>query len=86
MAKNKFPTENDRLLKVSQVAAWFGVSESTIYKWVKAGHFPKPVVLGDPDNPHGAMRYVKREIDEWLEARPRQKEDRDIFVEGPRGR
>lgn len=82
----KFPSDEERLLTVTQVARWLGVAESTIYRWVKDGRFPVPICLGDPGNPHAAMRYRKGEIDEWLNARPKAKSDKDIFVSGPRDR
>lgn len=73
MAKPKFPSEEDRLLTGGQVAKWLGVDQKTVYRWAKDGFFPKPVVLGDPDNPNAPVRYHKKEIDDWLEARPRNK-------------
>jgi len=34
------------LLRVKQVAQEVGVSEATIYRWVSAGIFPRPVKIG----------------------------------------
>ena len=69
----KSPSEDQHLLKISQVSQWLGVTESTIYRWVDLGHFPKGLVLGNPDDPTSAVRYERKEIEEWLALRPRQK-------------
>jgi prophage regulatory protein len=57
---------SDKLLRISDVSERLRISKSTIYKWVKDGRFPEPIILGD-----GASRWVEGEINEWLENRPR---------------
>ena len=52
---------------------------STLHNWINSGHFPSPRVMGDPNNPHAAVRFRKSEIDEWINARPREKNTTDIF-------
>jgi predicted DNA-binding transcriptional regulator AlpA len=85
-AKKLYPFEEDeRLLKLSEVSLWLGVAPSSIHNWIKAGHFPKPVVLGDPKNPHAAVRFRKHEVVEWINGRPREKETTDIFGAQARG-
>jgi len=69
----------ERLLKMSEVSLWLGIAPSSIHNWVKAGQFPKPVVMGDPANAHAAVRFRKSEVDEWINARPREKLTTDIF-------
>ena len=72
--KSTFPSdEDDRMLRMVDVSQWLNVSESTIYKWIKAGRFPQPVSLGDETDPNSASRFFKSEIDAWLYARPRGK-------------
>ena len=54
----------EKLLRRREVEALTALSCSTIYGWMKAGTFPKPVVLG-------AKKVAWRESDiaAWLEAR-----------------
>lgn len=61
---------SNNLLRVSEVCRWLNVSKSTIYKWVKDGHFPQPLVLGDH-----ASRWQESDIEEWLNSRPRGVQD-----------
>jgi prophage regulatory protein len=37
---------SERLLRVTEVMARTGLSRPTIYRWMAAGQFPKPVPLG----------------------------------------
>jgi len=69
---DRFPSEkDDRMLRMSEVSRWLAVDQSTLYKWIKAGRFPKPVALGDEEDQNSASRFFKAEIEEWLYARPR---------------
>jgi len=51
------------------VAAWLGVSESAVYKWVGDGDFPRPYKLGNADAQRSASRWDRDEIEAWLEKR-----------------
>ena len=42
--------EREKLLKISDITEWLNVSHSTIYDWIKKNDFPKPMVLGFPNN------------------------------------
>lgn len=78
--KKLYPFEDEeRLLKLSEVCLWLGVAPSSVNNWIKAGHFPKPVVLGNPKNAHAAVRFRKVEVDEWINGRPREKDTTDVF-------
>ena len=55
-----------------EISSWIKVSKSTVYKWVKDGQFPKPVMLGKPEK-NGTSRWIKDDILEWLSKRPREK-------------
>jgi len=77
--------ENERMLKSSEVCAWLGIAMSTLHSWINSGHFPSPRVLGDPNNPHSAVRFRKSEIEDWINARPREKTTTDIFGAQARG-
>jgi len=50
-----------------------GVSRSTLFRWIRAGHFPPPLVLGPR-----ASGWLEREVQEWVGGRPRE-------LRGPRG-
>lgn len=54
----------DTFLSVAQLAARFGVNPSTIWRWVQAGSFPKPVSLSP-----GCTRWRLAEIEAWETAR-----------------
>jgi len=69
----KSPSEDQQLLKISQVSSWLGVTETTIYRWIEMGHFPPGLVLGNPRDPAAAVRYQRKDIEAWLGKRPRQK-------------
>lgn len=68
---NKFPEPKDRMIKISQIAAWFEVSETTIYKWIKAEQFPQPINLGHEDDPFATKRWWLFEVRDWLYGRSR---------------
>ncbi len=35
-----------RLLRAAEIRQLFGISTSTLYRWVNNGHFPAPVQIG----------------------------------------
>jgi predicted DNA-binding transcriptional regulator AlpA len=49
------------LLSCHEIVDEFGFSRATIYRRVAAGVFPRPVKIG------GSTRWLRREIDAWLE-------------------
>lgn len=59
-----------KMLRIAEICDWLNVSKSTIYKWVKDGNFPQPIILGDGDR-SAASRWVEQEVIDWLEERPR---------------
>ena len=71
MEKQTFPAEDERLLRMSQIARWLNVSEAAIYKWLQDDMFPKPIALGNPESTSSAKRWPRQDIIDWLEARPR---------------
>ena len=64
-------------VKVGDISEMLGVSRSTIYGWVKEGHFPKPVIFGahKSDGKVSVSRWSMMEVQEWLDSRPRESED-----------
>jgi len=61
---------SEKLLRIREVSEWLGVSKTTVYKWVKEGRFPEPVILADH-----ASRWVEAEVVAWLASRPRGVKD-----------
>jgi len=57
-----------KLLSKPEVLARVGVTFPTIWAWMRAGEFPKPIQL--PGNRRVA--WLEDELDEWLKGRPRQ--------------
>jgi len=53
-----------RFLRASEIQARLGVSRGTIYGWVAAGLFPRPIPLGPR-----AVGWVESEFDEWVRNR-----------------
>jgi len=54
----------ERILRRPHVEAVTGLSRSTIYAWVAAGCFPKPIALGTR-----LVAWRESDIDAWLAAR-----------------
>ena len=52
------------ILRRKQVQARAGLSRSTIYLYIKAEQFPKPVALGPR-----AVGWIESEVSEWIAAR-----------------
>jgi prophage regulatory protein len=55
---------NERILRRPEVELITGLSRSTIYSWVSAGRFPKPVALGAR-----LVGWRETDIQAWLQAR-----------------
>lgn len=56
--------ELDRMLRNPEILTITGVSNATIWRWIKGGIFPAPVRLG----PH-AVGWRESDVLEWLESR-----------------
>jgi prophage regulatory protein len=53
-----------RLIRLNEVVHCSGLAKSTVYKYVAAGTFPKPVPLGGR-----AVAWVQAEVEEWIESK-----------------
>ena len=51
----------DRLLSAEQIGQLVNVHASTVYRWTREGHFPKPFMVGG-----GATRWRARDYNEWV--------------------
>tara|TARA_R110000868_G_scaffold315278_2_gene576172 strand:+ start:378 stop:560 length:183 start_codon:yes stop_codon:yes gene_type:complete len=53
-----------RLIRLKEVMYCSGLARSTVYKYVAAGTFPKPVPLGGR-----AVAWVQGEVEAWIDSR-----------------
>lgn len=66
------------LLRKQAVKARFGIrADSTLYEWMAAGSFPKPIKIGPR-----AVAWVESELDAWERQRIAE---RDTALEADRG-
>ncbi|MEY5007664.1 MAG: hypothetical protein RL764_980 [Pseudomonadota bacterium] len=54
----------DKVLRRKEVEALCGIKCSTLYDWMKLGHFPRPVALGPK-----AVGWRESDVAAWLESR-----------------
>ena len=54
---------NRNIASVDEIAKHYGVCKATIWRWVKAGQFPKPIKLGI-----GLTRWNISEVMAWEDA------------------
>ena len=64
-----------RILRRPDVETQTGLSRSTIYDFMKAGKFPRPVPLGEK-----AVGWIEAEIEAWIEARVAEREAPDALA------
>lgn len=53
-----------QILKLNEVVQRTTLSSSTVYRLVKAGHFPKPIKLATH-----ASGWLESEINDWIESK-----------------
>lgn len=58
-----------RILRLKDVIGQTGLARSTIYKYIDAGSFPKPVSLGGR-----SVGWVESEILAWIESAIQQRD------------
>jgi len=68
--REKGATEPVRFLRASEIQARLGVSRGTIYGWVAAGLFPRPIPLGPR-----VVGWVESEFEEWVQNRVENQAD-----------
>ena len=57
--------EDRQLFRLIQVLRLLGLSKSTLYQFIQAGYFPRPVRIG-----RRAVAWRARDVYAWIEARP----------------
>ena len=65
-------SKEEELLTLTEIVEWIKVSESTIYRWMDEGNFPRPLKLG-PRSKQSPMRWIRRDVSDWIKTRPRTK-------------
>lgn len=55
------------VLRLPEVLRRIGVSRSTLYAWIKGGHFPSPIKLGGSQ--HSASGWLESAVNQWLQQR-----------------
>jgi len=56
----------DRLLFTSDIKEVVGVPPLTVRRWVKAGTFPQPILMGHKRGPN-KIAWIASEIQEWID-------------------
>jgi len=57
--------DTPKILRLPAVIAVVGVSRVSIWRWVRAGTFPRPIRLGAR-----AVGWRDSDVQRWLETRP----------------
>ena len=66
------PSNEEELLTLAEIVDWIKVSESTIYRWMDEGIFPRPLKLG-AETKQSPMRWIRKDVSDWINTRPRTK-------------
>ena len=66
------PSKEEELLTLAEIVDWIKVSESTIYRWMDEGIFPRPLKLG-AETKQSPMRWIRKDVSDWIKTRPRTK-------------
>ena len=45
---------------------WAGVGRSTLYTWVKEGHFPKPIKLNFKEGKSASIGWREEDLMDWF--------------------
>jgi prophage regulatory protein len=57
-----------KLLRMRDLAAEYGLTPASVYRWIGDGAFPLPVNLGS-----NSVAWHREEVEEWVRSRPRAK-------------
>lgn len=50
-----------RMIRIKIMLEWLGCSRTTLYRWVKEGHFPKPKMRGER-----TLGWTFSQYEQWL--------------------
>ena len=57
---------SNRMITRREVQTRLGITKSTLYRWMLAGEFPRPISVGPR-----SVRWPESEVAAWVAARPR---------------
>ena len=55
-----------QILRRKEVEEWAGVGRSTLYSWVKEGHFPKPIKLNLKEGKSARIGWREEDLIDWF--------------------
>ena len=58
-----------QIWRLKKVMEQTGLGRSSIYNFIKAGEFPKPIALGDR-----AVGWLASEVEEWILSRVKERD------------
>lgn len=58
------PAATRELLTTAEVAELCGLGARTVWRWAHSGRMPAPLKLGD--GRQGAVRFRRRDLEEWV--------------------
>ena len=65
---NRKPGMEPQILRVADVLAMTGLSRTTLWRRIKSGDFPPPILLGGPGS--RAVGWRRAEVQAWIDERP----------------
>ncbi len=57
---------HDRIIRKKELALILGISEATVYRWIKSEGLPEPIKLGS-----NSVGWKLSEVQAWLDSRAR---------------
>ena len=55
---------NNKILRLKQVVEITGTSKTTIYRWINANQFPRPINLS-----HASVGWLEADINDWIQSK-----------------
>lgn len=55
---------NNKILRLREVLALIGVSKTTMYRWIGANQFPKPINLSS-----SSVGWLEADIEDWIQSK-----------------
>ena len=66
MQERETPKTSLKLLRMRDLAAEYGLTPASVYRWIGEGAFPLPVNLGS-----NSVAWHREEVEHWVRSRPR---------------
>ena len=55
---------NNKILRIKQVVERIGASKTTIYRWINANQFPRPINLSS-----SSVGWLEADINDWIQSK-----------------